>query len=137
MTIARFEDVEFGEDLPGFEPDLGIENVRRFAKAAQMMAPRFTDHDKARAEGLPGAIVPGVMSQGILAATIHRWAPDAKIEKLDTVFRAPVRVDEGHTVSAVVTDIDDEARSVEIDLTVANEAGETRVLGTATVRFEA
>jgi hypothetical protein len=33
----------------------------------------------------------------------------------------------------VVTDKDDETHLVEIDLTLVNEAGETRVLGTAKV----
>ena len=135
MTALRFEDVEFGAELPAFEPDTSLANVRRFARAAEMMAGRFVDHDEARKEGLPGALVPGVMSQGILAAMIHRWAPGAEIQKIDTVFRAPVMVDEPHQVSGVVTDLDAATRSAELDLTITNQAGETRVLGTARVRL--
>ncbi len=135
MTIARFEDVEFGDDLPTFDPDTGMENVRRFAKAAQMMAARFTDHEGAKKEGLAGAMVPGVMSQAILAAMIHRWAPDADLVKIDTIFRAPVMVDERHHVNGVVTDLNEDERTAEVDLTVTNDAGETRVLGTATVKL--
>ncbi|TDJ25453.1 MAG: hypothetical protein E2O59_11075 [Gammaproteobacteria bacterium] len=133
MTINQISDVEFGEELPVFTPDTSLDNVRRFATAAGWAGPRFTDHEAARAEGLPGALVPGIMSQGFLAAMIHRWAPEARIEKVDTVFRAPVIVDEPYTISGVVTDIDEETGRVEIDLTVNNEAGETRVFGTATV----
>ena len=135
MSVGRIEEVEFGAELPGFEPDTGMENVRRFAKAAGMWATRFTDHEGARREGLPGAMVPGVMSQGILVAMIHRWAPDAEVVEIDTVFRAVVQVDESYRVRGVVTDVDETARSAEIDLTLTSEAGETRVLGTATVRF--
>jgi len=135
MKARRFEDVEFGAELPAFVPDTSLANVQRFARAAEMMAGRFVDHEAARKEGLPGALVPGVMSQGILAALIHRWAPGAEIVKIDTVFRAPVMVDEPHLVRGVVTDLDAEARSAEIDLTITNEAGETRVLGTARVRL--
>jgi acyl dehydratase len=135
MTVQRFEDVEFGAELPVFDPDMGIENVRRFAKAAQMEAARFTDHEGARKEGLPGAIVPGVMSQGMLAAMIHRWAPEAEIEKIDTIFRAPVLVDQPSHLSGVVTDLDETARTADLDLSVTNDAGETRVLGTATIRL--
>ncbi len=133
MTIERIQDVEFGEELPVFEPDTSLPNVKRFAIAAGWDGPRFTDHEAARAEGLPGALVPGIMSQGFLAAMIHRWAPEAQIENVDTVFRAPVIVDESYTISGVVTDIDEDAGKVEIDLTVSNEAGETRVFGTARV----
>ena len=131
----RFDDVEFGEDLPELSPDTSVENVTLFTKAAGMFTGRFTDHEAARKQGLPGAIVPGIMSQAIFAAMIHRWAPEAELETIDTVFRAPVIVDQPHRVTGVVTDMDDEARSVEIDLTLQNEAGETRVLGTATVRL--
>ena len=135
MTIERLADVEFGEELPVFEPDTSLPNVKRFAVAAGWDGPRFTDHEAARAEGLPGALVPGIMSQGFLAAMIHRWAPEAQIENVDTVFRAPVIVDESYAISGVVTDIDEDTGKVEIDLTVTNEAGETRVFGTARVKL--
>ncbi len=130
-----FDDVEFGEDLPELRPDTSVANVTLFTKAAGMFTGRFTDHEAARKQGLPGAIVPGIMSQAIFAAMIHRWAPEAELQTIDTVFRAPVIVDQPHRVTGVVTDMDDETRSVEIDLTLQNEAGETRVLGTATVRL--
>jgi hypothetical protein len=80
-------------------------------------------------------MVPGILSQGYLVAMIHNWAPVAEILAVDTVFRAPVIADEAHTITGVVTDIDEDDCKVEIDLTVANEKGETRVFGTATVRL--
>jgi acyl dehydratase len=135
MTVANVREVEFGVELPVFEPDTGLANVRRFVVAAGWNGPRFTDHEAARREGLPGALVPGIMSQGFLAAMIHRWAPDAFIENVDTVFRAPVLVDERYRISGVVTDIDETEGRVEIDLTISNEKAETRVFGTATVRL--
>ncbi len=131
----RFVDVEFGEELPADSPDVSLDTVRRFAQTAHMLHPRFTDAQKARDEGLPGAIVPGIMSQGILAAAIHHWAPEAEVRKLDTTFRAPLLVDSKPMVRAVVTDRDEAASVVEIDLTLENEAGETRVVGTATVKL--
>jgi acyl dehydratase len=135
MTVTSVADVEFGAELPVFEPDTSLDNVRRFVRAAGWDGPRFTDHEAARREGLPGALVPGILSQGYLAAMIHRWAPDAFIENVDTVFRAPVIVDQPYRISGVVTDIDEASGRVEIDLTISNDAGETRVFGTATVRL--
>ena len=132
---SRFQDLEIGHELPDTQPDVSMENVRRFAFAANMPAGRFTDHEKARKEGLEGAIVPGIMSQGLLAAVIHRWAPDCRISMIDTVFRAPIQVDSKPTCRGVVTDVDEQARTVEIDLTIVNEKNETRVMGTATVAF--
>ena len=133
MTVEKLADVEFGENLPVFDPDTSLANVIRFTEAAGWRSPRFTDHEAARAEGLPGALVPGIMSQGFLAAMIHRWAPEARIENVDTIFRAPVIVDQICHINGVVTDIDEDQALIEIDLTVTNEKGETRVFGTARV----
>lgn len=133
MIIQSIADVEFGAELPAFEPDTSMANVRTLCDAAGWDSPRFKDHDEARKLGLPGAIVPGVMSQGFLAAMIHNWAPKSRIERIDTVFRAPVLVDHVLRITAIVTDIEEDAGQIELDLTVANEAGETRVFGTARV----
>ncbi|MFP6654712.1 MAG: hypothetical protein VCB25_03725 [Myxococcota bacterium] len=133
-TIQKeFSKVEFGEDLPEFAPDISLANVKLFAKSAMMMAPRFIDHEKAREAGLPGAIVPGIMSQGILVALIHRWAPNAEVHQVDTIFRAPLIVDTNPIASGVVTDIDSESQRIEIDLMIKNEKGETPVVGTAKI----
>jgi acyl dehydratase len=136
-TVTAVGDVEFGAELPTFAPDTSLENVKRFGKFVGWAGPRFTDHEAARKEGFPGALVPGVMSQGFLGAMIHRWAPTAEIVAIDTVFRAPVLVDQPHQIVGVVTDVDEEAGSVEIDITITNEAEETRVFGTATVKLPA
>ncbi len=133
MTVLYIEDVEFGSDLPAFIPDTSLAKGAQFAKLIGWDGPRFNDHEGARKEGLPGAMIPGVMSQGFLVAMIHHWAPSASIINIDTVFRAPVMADESHTISGVVTDIDPDAGTVEIDLTVANTKQETRVFGTATI----
>lgn len=135
MSIASIADVEFGVQLPEFEPDTSLDNVRTFVRSAGWDGPRFTDHEAARKEGLPGALVPGILSQGYLAAMIHRWAPDAFIENVDTIFRAPVLVDEPYRISGVVTDVDEDDGRVEIDLTLTNKQGETRVFGTARVKL--
>ena len=133
MTIEKLSEIEFGEALPSFTPDTSLENVTQFVLAAGWHSLRFTNHEAARAQGLPAALVPGIMSQGFLSAMIHRWAPNAEIKKIDTVFRAPCLVDDTYNINGVVTDIDTDNGTVEIDLTVTNSAQETRVFGTANV----
>jgi hypothetical protein len=135
MTIKVLGDVEFGEDLPAFIPDTSLETGAKFARLVGWDGPRFTDHEAAKKEGLPGAMIPGILSQGYLVAMIHNWAPPAEIIKVDTIFRAPVMADDDHTITGVVTDIDEESALVEIDLTVSNAKGETRVFGTASVKL--
>ncbi len=136
MTIATIADVEFGVELVPFEPDTSLVAVRAFAHAVGWGAgARFNDHEQARAEGLPGALVPGIMAMGFLTTMIHRWSPAAQVELIDTVFRAPLLADEPCTLSAVVTDTDATTGVVELDLSVKNLANETRVFGTARVRL--
>ena len=131
----RIEDVELGDELPEEHPDVALDTVRRFVKAAQMDFPRFTDHDAARAEGLPGAVIPGIMSQAQLAAMIHRWAPGCSIMRIDTVFRTPMVVGTPVVCRGAVTGINDDD-TIEIDLTIiSEESGATGVLGTAHVRL--
>ncbi|MCY4658008.1 MAG: MaoC/PaaZ C-terminal domain-containing protein [Gammaproteobacteria bacterium] len=133
--VSKIEDIEFGEELPAFDPDTSLDNVKRFGEHVGWGGGRFTDHEAARKEGFPGAIIPGVMSQGFLGAMIHRWAPKAQIITIDTIFRAPVLVDQPHHINGVVTNIEEDDGLVEIDITVTNEANETRVLGTATIKL--
>jgi hypothetical protein len=80
--------------------------------------------------------VPGIMSMGFITTMIHQWSPQARIERIDTVFRAPLLADEPCTLTGVVTDVDADTQTVEIDVSVKNPAGETRVFGTAQVRIE-
>ena len=128
-------EIELGDELPEERPDVSLETVRRFVKAAQMDFPRFTDHEQARAEGLPGAVIPGIMSQGQLAAMIHRWAPGCEIVVLDTIFRTPMVVGTPVVCRGAVTNVDDDG-TIELDLTILSEAsGATGVLGTARVRI--
>ncbi len=138
MSIQHISDVEFGVDLPAFVPDTSLATGSRFAELAWgWQAGRFSDHEAARKEGLPAAMIPGILNQGYLVAMIHNWAPPAEVVSVDTVFRAPVIADDAHSITGVVTDIDEAAGTVEIDLTVANEKGETRVFGTAVIRLPA
>ncbi len=138
MIVNAIGDVEFGAELPVFEPDTALVNTSGFADAVGWgRGGRFKDHEKAQKEGLPGALVPGIMAMGFLTSMIHRWSPMAEIRHIDTVFRAPVLADAPCFISGVVTDIDEEAGIVQLDLLVKNEAVETRVLGMADVRLPA
>ena len=134
-TARTIADVEFGAELPSFSPDTSLTAVRPFAEAVGWGGGRFDSHEKAKQEGLPGALVPGIMAMGFLTSVIHSWAPQAQVRSIDTIFRAPLIADEPCTVGAVVTDIDEEQAIVELDLTVKNNRDETRVFGTAQVEL--
>ena len=127
MSVKTIEDVEFGVELPVFEPDTSLGNVGAFAKAVGWGGARFESHE--------GALVPGIMGMGFLTSAIHQWAPAGQVEHVDTVFRAPMLADTPAIISAVVTDIDEDEGIVELDMTVKNTKDETRVFGTAKLRL--
>lgn len=136
MSINTIADVEFGVELEPFEPDTRLANTSAFAEAVGWAGGgRFESHEAAREQGLPGALIPGIMGMAFLTSMIHTWSPTATVEYIDTVFRAPMLADEPVIISAVVTDIDEDDGRVELDLSIKNKADETRVFGTATVRL--
>ena len=134
MSVTQLNEVGFGDELGPWQPDTRLSQTAAFAEAVGWGQPdRFCNHEAARREGHPGAMVPGIMGMGFLTTLIRSWAPTAQIDQIDTVFRAPMIADETLHVSAVVTDIDEDAGLVELDLTVKNDADETRLFGTAKV----
>lgn len=135
MTIQTLADVEFGEELPVFTPARISTTCAPSPRRSAMPAVDVSRTTRRRAQGLPGALVPGIMGMGFLTTLIHRWAPTSTIRKIDTVFRAPVLADHNAVLSAVVTDIEEDEGLVHLDLTIKNDADETRVFGTATIEL--
>ena len=133
METKNLQDVEFGEELPTYVPDTTLKRSAEFASIVGWEGARFSDHEKAKKEGLAGAMVPGILNQAYFSAMIHKWAPNATLLSIDTIFRAPVIADQAYTMQATVTDIDENAGVIEIDLIMSNEKKETRVLGTARI----
>ena len=133
METKNLQDVEFGEELPAYVPDTTLKRSAEFASIVGWEGARFSDHEKAKEEGLAGAMVPGILNQAYFSAMIHKWAPNATLLSIDTIFRAPVIADRAYSMQATVTDIDENAGIIEIDLIMSNEKKETRVLGTARI----
>ena len=133
METKNLQDVEFGEELPAYLPDTTLKRSAEFASIVGWEGARFSDHEKAKKEGLAGAMVPGILNQAYFSAMIHKWAPNATLLSIDTIFRAPVIADQAYNMQATVTDIDESAGIIEIDLIMSNEKKETRVLGTARI----
>ena len=127
-----FTDVEEGDELPVSEIELTADRIREYARAAGMWAPRFTDDEAARREGLPGMIAPGNLSMGLLGVLVEGWAGAGALRRLGTTFRGVVRPGRLRLCGAV-TERNEAQRTVELDVWLENEDGERSVIGTATV----
>jgi acyl dehydratase len=107
--------------------------VRAYARVAGQWSPRFTDDEGARQEGLPGMITPGNMSMGLLASLIEGWAGPGSLRRLGTTVRGLVLPGRTVRLCATVTQKDETARTVELDVWIESDEGERPVIGTATV----
>ena len=86
-----FEDTELGDEIGPVELVATDENVANFCELwGNPMPNRFTSQEIAEAGGLPGPIVPGVMSMAIISQALTDWAGPESLKDLDLVFRQPV-----------------------------------------------
>ena len=119
--------------MPVREVFLSQDQVRAYARAAGQWIARFTDDEGARQEGLPGMITPGNMSMGLLASLIEGWAGPGSLCRLGTTFRGLVLPGRTLRLCGTVTQKDEAARTVELDVWIESDEGERPVIGTATV----
>lgn len=131
--MPRFEEVDEGDELPVRELFLAKEQVRAYARCSGQAAPRFTDDEGARREGLPGMITPGNMSLGLLTGLIEAWAGAGRLRRLGATFRGLVLPGRTVKLCGALTQKDARARTVELDVWLEGDEGERWVIGTATV----
>ena len=134
-SVRRFDEVFEGDEIGPITRLLSKDEVRAYARACGVYFPRFTDDAGARQEGLPGMITPGNMSMGLLATLIESWAGAGALTRLGTTFRGLVLPDRTIRLCGAVTQKDDDARTVELDVWLESDEGERLVIGTASVKL--
>jgi acyl dehydratase len=134
-SVRRLDEVFEGDELGPITRLLSKDEVRAYARACGVFFPRFTDDEGARQEGLPGMITPGNMSMGLLATLIESWAGAGALRRLGTTFRGLVLPDRTIRLCGAVTQKDDDARIVELDVWLESDEGERLVIGTASVKL--
>lgn len=131
--MLRYDDVLEGDEIGPRDLHLSKEQVRAYAQANDITFPRFTDDEGARAEGLPGMIAPGNMSMGLLTMLVEGWAGPGRVRRMGVTFRGLVMPDRTVRLCGAVTQKDDAARTVELDLWMESDEADRLVIGTATV----
>ncbi len=131
-----YDQVELGDELGPVEKVATDQAVIDFCELwGNAGVGRFTDNEYARNEGLPGAIVPGIMNIAYMAQVVSQWAEGGSLKKLDVVFRQMVPHEQPLRLVGVVTDKNqvDGENQVECDVYMENADGERLVGGKATV----
>jgi acyl dehydratase len=131
-----YADVEVGTELPGQSFPVDRATLVRYAGASGDFNPIHWNERFAREVGLPDVIAHGMFTMAEAARVVTDWAGDpAAVVEYGVRFTKPVVVpddDKGAVVEVtgkVAAKLDDEARTVRVDLT-ATCAGQ-KVLGMA------
>ena len=137
--MNTFDKVNIGDTLGPLELFVSKDQCRNYAKIMGMgdIAGRFTDDEAAKKEGLPGMILPGNMSLGLLSKLVTDWigSGNAKLTGISTTYRVPVQPDHTLTIQGFITNKNPADRTAEVDVWIENEEAERLVTGTATVEF--
>ena len=137
--MTNFDEINIGDTLGPLELVVSKDQCRAYAKLMGMgeIAGRFTDDEAAKKEGLPGMILPGNMSLGLLSKLVTDWigSSGAWLKQMSTTYRVPVQPDHAITIHGFITNKNPEERTAEIDVWMENEEAERLVTGTATVEF--
>ena len=134
-SVRRFDEVFEGDEIGPITRLLSKDEVRAYARACGVYFPRVADDAGARQVGLPGMITPGNMSMGLLATLIESWAGAGALRRLGTTFRGLVLPDRTIRLCGAVTQKDDDARTVELDVWLESDESERLVIGTASVKL--
>jgi acyl dehydratase len=136
VAAVRFDALEAGDALPS----LVVAPVTRlqlalFASAAADPNPIHVDDAAARAAGLPGAIVHGMLTMAFLGRLLTRAVPLTAVRALDGRFVAMAFPGDTITCTGTIAgkSIEEGERRVAIDLVARNQRGEPLVTGKAIV----
>lgn len=127
-----------GADLGVAEITPDPEQVQRHFVGSSSAPTFFSDDAAAKAQGLPGKIVPGPFKVGILYGFVSRWLGNAGwVVAVRAAHRRPDL--QGRTVTVVgsVARLYEEQgkRRADLELQIINEEGQPSVRGFATVEF--
>lgn len=98
-----------GERLPDYlVTALDGAQVAAYAAASGDSNPIHLDEDAARAAGLPGTIVHGMLVMGQFEATLRAWRPECRIETMQSRFLRPLAVGGGLRIEGRVAKVETE-----------------------------
>ena len=132
----RYDDVDVGTPIPRYvAPAVTRLALALFASAAADHNPIHVDDAEARAAGLPGAIVHGMLTMAFLGELVTRWIPLRSLRALEGRFVAMAYPGDVITCEGrIVRKLDEGTeRCVELELVAHVRDGVKLLTGKATV----
>ncbi len=130
-----FDAVDVGDQAPAVSHELGRTDLVRYAGASGDYNPMHTDEVAAQAAGLPSVFGHGMFSMGLLGRALTDWAGPGNLTHYKVRFTKQTWPGETLTTKVVVTAKreDDGRNLVDVDASLANQDGEVKLAGSATV----
>ncbi|WP_431984995.1 MaoC family dehydratase [Streptomyces qinglanensis] len=137
-----YADVEVGTELPARTFPVDRERLIRYAGASGDFNPIHWNERFAKDVGLPNVIAHGMFTMAEAARVITDWTGDpGALVEYGVRFTKPVVVpDDGQgaaveVAAKVAKKLDDEARTVQVDLTVSSAGAKVLGMSRAVVRL--
>ncbi len=136
MEKPSYAEVKVGDALPSLEmPPLSRAALALYAGASGDHNPIHIDIDVARKAGMVDVFAQGMFSAAYLGRLLTRWVPQENIRSLGLRFVGITHLYNAVCCSGRVTEkfqADGEQR-VRLEITTANQYGETKIAGEAIV----
>jgi acyl dehydratase len=128
-----FDDVNEGDEAPVVSHELTRTDLVMYAGASGDFNPMHHDEVKAKEAGLPSVFGHGMFSMGLLGKAITDYVGVGNLKRFKVRFTKQTWPGEVLTSKIVVTGKrkEDGESLVDLDVQLANEAGEVKVAGEA------
>jgi acyl dehydratase len=136
--MPDFADIEPGQQLPPLAlPPLSRATLALYAGASGDHNPNHIDSDFARAAGMGDVFAHGMLAMAWLGRLLASWVDPEQVREFDARFTNITRVGDCLTCSGTVTEKRqaDGQRLVRLALQVADQHGDIKITGSATVSF--
>lgn len=137
MTLS-YEALREGDELPALELAPGLGQVIRYLALNWVFPEFFFDAEAARAQGMPGTLVPGPLKLGLLYRAVDEWLGNAGfIREVRAAHRRPDLTARPITIAGRVARLYEEGgtRRADLELAIVNQDGQPSVRGFAVVQF--
>ena len=127
-----------GDTLPALELTPNLGQVLRYCALGWAFPQLFYDEAAAKAQGMPGRLVPGPLKLGLLYRAVDEWlAGEGYVRHVRAAHRRPDIQDRPITITGQVARVYEEEgkQRADIELTIVNAEGMPSVRGFATVEF--
>ena len=136
-TALRFDEVTIGDEAPPLVHTLTRTDLVRYAGAAGDFNPMHHDEVKAQAAGLPSVFGHGMLSMGLVGTALTSYVGPERLTSFKVRFTKQTWPGEQLTTRVVVAgtrEVDGD-HLVDLDVSLANEAGEVKLDGSAVARL--